>query len=358
MKIKELLNQYKKVPVLFTTFVFFVFPASGTYQLKGYEFGGGGGTGSSSNYSVEGQTGQTSGQQTGTTYNANSGLLYVQEANTPTAPTLSNTGNWYNKLFFQISTANNPTDATYLIAITSDNWATTHYLNTDNTIGGTTYTLSNFQTYTAWGGGSGGYIIGLQPSTTYKIKVKARQGSYTEGPLGPEASATTSGTSLTFDIDIASTDQETSAPYSLDVGNLTSGSVVTATNKIWIDLDTNAQYGGQVFISDANNGLKSATTNYTITSSTTNLTSVTNGFGLVGDTVTQNSGGPLVFQSPYNSGSNNVGVVDTSLRLILASSTAVTAGRASILVKAKASETIPAATDYADLFTVIAAGAF
>jgi hypothetical protein len=357
MNFKKTISQWQRNSLFLTTFIFLVMPASTGYQLKGYSFGGGGGTGSSNGYKVEGAAGQVAGDQTGTTYKSKSGLMFVQQTNTPDAPFFQNTGNWYNKLHFVINTSGNPSDTTYLIAISSDNWVTTQYVQTDNTIGNS-YTTSTFQTYAAWGGRSGGDIIGLQPSTTYKIKVKARQGVYSEGPFGPEVSATTSGPTLTFDIDVASSDQETASPYSVDVGSLTVGTVVTATDKIWIDIDTNAYNGGQVFIADQNNGLKSSTVNYTIASSTTDLSSATTGFGLIGNSVTQTSGGPLAFQSPYNGANNNVGIVDNSLRLILSSNSPIVGGRASIYVKAKASESAPAANDYSDLFTVVAAGNF
>ena len=354
---RNLLNKLKKSSVVLSTFVFFVLPASTNYGLKGYEFGSGGGVGSSTNYSAEGVSGQIAGKQSSTNYGANSGLIFVQQANTPAAPTFQNNGNWYNKLFFVINTSGNPSDATYAIAVSSDNWVTTNWVQPDNTLS-TSYGPSNFQTYAAWGGGSGGYIIGLVPNTTYKMKVKARQGKYTEGPLGVEASAATSAVVLTVDIDIASTDQETAAPYLVSMGNLTPSSVTTAANLIWIDLDTNATNGGQVFIKDQNAGLTSSVTSHTISSATGDLSILTTGFGIRGNSVNQTSGGPLSFVSPYNGATENVGVVDSTVRPVLSSNNPIVGGRAAIYVKAKASSTTPAANDYTDLFTIIAAGSF
>lgn len=357
MKIRKSVNKLRKVSLLLTTFVFFVLPASTSYNLEGYAIGGGGEVGASTSFSGEAILGQVAGKQTGTSFKSNTGLIFMQEANTPAAPTFQNNGDWYNKLFFIINTSGNPSDAKYAIAITDDNWVTTQWVQTDNTIS-STFGIGNFQTYAAWGGASGGYIIGLRQNVEYKIKVKARTGIYTEGPLGVEATVSTSPVSLTVDIDVSSTDTETAAPYLVDMGSLTVGSVKTATDKIWVDFATNAASGGQVFIKDQNTGLNSATTSYTIASSTTDLSLQSEGFGIRGDSVAQTSGGPISFQSPYNGASENVGIVDTTIRPILSTSNPIVGGRASIFVKAKASATTPAANNYTDIFTVIAAGSF
>jgi hypothetical protein len=357
LTMKNFIHKVKKSSVILSTFVFFALPASTNYGLKGYEFGSGGGVGSSSNYSVEGVAGQVAGKQSGTNYNAYSGLMFVQQANTPHTPTFTNSGGWYNKLFFIIDTSGNPTDTTYAIAMSDDNWATTKWVQTDNTLA-PTFGIANFQTYAAWGGGSGGYVIGLTSNTTYKMRITARQGNFTEGPLGVEATAATVGATLTVDIDIASTDTETAPPYLVGMGNLAPGTVTTATDLIWIDIDTSSVNGGQVFIRDQNSGLLSASTSFTIASATNDLAIQTTGFGIRGSTVTQTSGGPLSFQTPYNGASDNVGIVSTTIRPILSANNPIVGGRASIYVKAKASATTPAANDYTDLFTVIAAGSF
>ena len=71
------------------------------------------------------------------------------------------------------------------------------------------------------------------------------------------------------------------------------------------------------------------------------------------------SGGPLSAASPYNTASDNVGVVDTTIRALYSSSNLpVTGGRASILIKAKPSNLTPASNDYTDTLTLIASGSF
>lgn len=349
-------NFFKKCVHGFLTmhlFILFAFPSSTNYQLKSFEFGAGGGTADSANYSVEGVLGEIAGEQTSANFGADSGLAFVQNSNVPPAPTFVNSNSWYNKLHITLNTGNNPSDTVFAIAITDDDWVTTEYVQNDNTIG-TTLGSEDWQTYTAWGAASGEYIIGLTPNTTYKVKVSAKQGSFTQSPWGPIASASTSTSSLVFDIDISATDSETAAPYTVSMGDLTVGSVTTATEKIWIDLTSNAENGAYVYIYDAYAGLKSTHANYTIPSTSTNLTSTTEGFGIRADSTSN-----ITALSPYNGIDDNIGVVDTTVREIFNSGgAAVTNGRASMLIKAKTSSTTPAANDYTDTITLISAGTF
>ncbi|MBU2592165.1 hypothetical protein KKD61_01740 [Patescibacteria group bacterium] len=356
-KLFKKVKNYLRIPLFF---VLIAFPASTNYKLKSFTVSGGGEIGSTSpNYLMEGVVGELAGTgQTSSNYQSDSGLIFVQQANVPPAPTFTNGGSWYNRLNIIIDTGSNPTDATFAIAITDDNWTTTEWVQNDNTVG-SNLGIEDFQTYTNWGGAAGENIIGLDANTIYKVKVKARQGLYTESPLGPEASASTSQLSLSFDIDVAGTDTETGAPYVVDFGSLTSGSVNTAANKVWIDLATNAEMGGLVFVYDANSGLKSTIVNYTISSATADLSGAPEGFGLRGDTASESSGGPMAISSPYNGAGDNVGLVDTIVREIFSSSqNPVTGGRASFLLKAKPSDIAPAATDYLDTLTLIAAASF
>lgn len=340
-------------------FFFLAYPASLNYKLKSYEFGAGGDTSTSGNYSIEGQTGGMSGSLNSGVYGVDAGLIFEQQAHVPPAPTFVNSSNWYNKLKITINKDSaDPTDATYAIAISDDNWVTTKWVQNDNTVG-TNLGIEDFQTYTNWGGASGEFVIGLAPDTTYKVKVKSRQGLYTESPLGPEASAATTNVAISFDIDVAPTDQESAAPYSVSFGDLTAGSVSTATDKVWIDLTTNAEAGGYIYVSGNNAGLKSSVLNYTITSATADLTGQSEGFGIQSSSESQSSGGPFVDVSPYNGTSENVGIVNTTIReLYSTSGNPIVSGRASFLLKSKSSATTPAADDYADILTLITASTF
>lgn len=339
--------------------------SSTNYSLEEYGFGGGGVVDSAStNYSLEGILGEMTGEQSSTNYKANSGLIFIQMAGVPPTPTIVNSSSWYNKLLLTINQPTGATtDYTYAIAISTDGFvADTRYVQNDNTIGSVLGT-EDYQTYTAWGGASGELVIGLASNTTYTVKVKAVHGKYTESGFGPTASAATVGQQISFDIDIGggSDPGETGAPYSIGFGNLTAGSVSTASNRAWLDFETNGEAGGWIFVYDVNAGLKSTILNYTINSATADLASgaVTEGFGLQGASKTQTSGGPLDYTSPYNGTSDNVGLMSSTIREIFNStSSPIFGGRGSVTLKAKASSVTPGGSDYADTITLIATGSF
>lgn len=341
-------------PVLFLL----ALPASTNYELRSYGFGAGGGSLDSASYSLEGILGEQSASVSSNSYNVRGGLLGVQTAHVPPAPTLVNSDNWYNKLNITLDQGGNPSDTVYAIAISNDAWVTTNWVQSDNTVGAT-LGIEDYQTYADWGSGSGENIIGLDLNTTYWVRVKAMQGEFSESQLGPQASAATSNVSIDFDIDVSASDTETAAPYAFAFGTLTVGSVNTPSTKVWVDLDTNAQYGGYIYLSDSNSGLLSADQSYTIDSATGDLAALGEGFGVQSSTDTESSGGPLTAIAPYNNSSENVGVLDTTVReLYSTAGSSIAGGRGSFLLKAKPSNTAPAADDYTDTLTIIAAGNF
>ena len=94
----------------------------------------------------------------------------MTNANVPPTPTLTNPASHYDRLKLVLATGGNPSDTKYLIAISDDDFATTKYVQADNSLG-TSQALTNYQTYATWGGASGFYVLGLAPSTTYKVMV-------------------------------------------------------------------------------------------------------------------------------------------------------------------------------------------
>ncbi|QQS44663.1 hypothetical protein IPM65_03640 [Candidatus Roizmanbacteria bacterium] len=191
--------------LLVTAATYAASPSSTNFQLRDYSFGSGGTEQSdSTNFSLFGILGEVSqGDPSSTNFQVLPGLPNTIMPALPPAPTFNNPGSLYDRLRMIISTAGNPSDTTYAVAITeaSDtSWTYIRYIQSDGSIG-TTLGLEDFLTYTAWGGASGTYITNLQPNTTYKIKVKARQGEFTETGWGPEAVATTSIASLSFGVD-------------------------------------------------------------------------------------------------------------------------------------------------------------
>jgi hypothetical protein len=332
-------------------------PASSNFKLNSYGFGGGGtGNSSSTNYRANGVTGEVAGSASSTNYKAGAGEAYEKQANVPII-TISNGGNWYNKLKIVIDSQNNPSDALFAVAISTDNFATTQYVKSDLTIG-SSLSFSDYQTYAAWGGASGVLLRGLTRSTVYTVKAKAYRGKFTESGYGPTSSASTVDPSLTFDIDVATTDTSTNPPYQINFGNLLVSTVTDSPKKVWVTLDTNGESGGKVYVTGQNAGLRSSAAAYTIGSATGDLSTLAEGFGVQGVSTTQTSGGPLALTSPYNGAGANVGVADTLIREIFNAAAPIVSGRGSFILKAKTKPLTPASGDYAEVLTAIASASF
>jgi len=336
--------------------LFAAVPTSTNYTLNNYGFGSGGTANSTStNYGLNATTGQpASNQQTSTNYTVRPGLQQAQQAYVPVAPTFTNPSSYYNKLKFVLNPGASPSDTKFSIAVSTDNFVTTKYVQLDDTLGASKV----YQTYANWGGASGQTLIGLTYSTTYQMKANAMQTNFTETEYGPAASASTVAPTINYDIDTSAADTETASPYAVSFTSLLPGTVVTGTQRIWLDLNTNAVSGAGIYIRDANGGLKSNTANSTITSATANLAVASSGFGAQGASATQGSGGPMTITAPYNVAAQNVGIIDTTIRQIFSTTAPVTAGRTSLYLMAKSSSTTKAANDYGDTLTLTVAGVF
>lgn len=338
--------------------LFAALPATSNYQLQSYGFGSGGTSSSSTaTYSLEGTVGELSGQS-GSTANASvkPGFIQAQQAHVPKLLALDNNGGqYYNKLHFVIDPQGNPTDATYLIAVSTDNFVTDiRYVQPDGTLT-TTLAIANYQTYNSWGAGSGSVIIGLLPSTSYSVKLRATQGRFTESAFGPVSTQATAAPSLTFNL---VTSNQAAPPFSINLGILTSGSIITSTETINTTLTTNGTSGGDVYIKGQNGALNSASTSSSIAAVTNDLNSIGQGFGVQNSSVGQTSGGPYAVVSPYNASGNNVGIVTDTLRSLYSSTAPVTGGNGVLLLKAKSATTNAAASDYQEILTFVAAGNF
>ena len=343
---------------LLSTSITLAGPSSSSYELMEYGFGAGGVASSSSeSFLMQGILGEIeTASLSSENYLTLPGLTYTLEPNTPGAPTFTNPDNYYNKLRIIINNANNPADVSFKIQISSgsaDFSQDSFYIQSDHTLG----TDVVWQDYNSWGEASGFNIIGLKPGTTYYARVAAKSGVYQQGIFGPSASSATVVPSLTLNL---KTSNQASPPYTVNIGNLSPGSVTTSPDTVDTTITTNATNGALIYLYGSNNGLRSTTAgNYNITSATNNLTSVTEGYGARGTTVTQTSGGPMQILNPYNGVGNNVGVIDTNKRPISDSSnTPVYNGIFSFELKAKASNTTPSANDYIDTLTVIGTGSF
>lgn len=334
--------------------LFGALPSTATYKLNSYGFGSGGTSNSfTSTYSLEGTVGEVSGQPSSTSTNGvKPGFIQTEQAHVPKLSALdNNSGQYYNKLHYLIDNQGNPSDATFLISVSTDNFSTDiKYLQTDGTLS-STLLLADYQTYNA----GGGLIIGLLPSQTYYVRVRATQGKFTESAYGPVSNVATAAPSLTFSLSTTA-----ATPYTVGFGLLAAGSVTTATDTISTSLTTNGTSGGDVYINGRNGGLLSNSTGYKINAVTNDLANVSEGFGvqLKAGSITQTSGGPFVVKSPYNVTGTNVGVVSSTTRSLFSSTTPITGGSGSLVLEAKSATTDVAATDYQEILTFTAAGNF
>ena len=338
-------------------FLMAALPASSNYKINSYGFGtGGAGGSSSSNYKINGIAGDTAGHSASANYQAGGGETYAKQANVPLA-TISNAASWYNKLQVVIDAQNNPSDAVFAVAISSDGFVTTKYIKSDFTVG-SSLAFTDYQTLAAWGGGSGSIIRGLASGTTYSVKARAFRGKYTESPYGPVTTAATVYPQISFDIDVAATDINTNPPYQISFGSLPVSTVTDSPTKVWVSIDTNGESGAKVYLSGQYDGLRSAANAYTISALTGDLSALNEGFGAQGTSSTQSAGGPLSLTAPYNGAGANVGLTDTAIREIFSAPAPVTAGRGSFKLKAKTQPLTPASADYTETLTAIAAASF
>ena len=326
--------------------LFAAFSASNTYKLNSYSIGPGGtNSAASSTYRTQSNAGEISGTGNSTTYTEYSGAVQTEQLNVPLAPTLSNgSGTYYNELQFTINPGILPSDTTYAVAVSPNNFVTTYYVQGIGILGGTPL----YQTYTAWGGSSGSYMTGLSYSSTYEVKVAAMEGFFTNTEFGPYASSTTTSPSISLSI----------SPTSSNLGSLTAGSVITSSTNINASLTTDAESGANVFVYGQYGGLHSPSKGYTIAGVSGNLAALSEGFGLQGVSATQSSGGPLSLVSPYNQSANNVGIDSTVPYRILTTPQEVQSGSSVIELQAKSANTDLAASDYQDLLTFTASAAF
>jgi hypothetical protein len=329
-------------------------PSSSNYNLRSYEFGNGGTDSSSStNYRVEGSAGEQSGDPASSTnFRVRSGEAPIQTSSVIAKPTLSNPDGYYDRLRLVLNPGTSPSDTRYLIAISSDGFATTQYVQLDNSIAAS-YTISNYQTYSAWGGASGFFIVGLTQGTTYEVRVRALQGRFTESAYSPLSDPIATITpSLSFGV---ATTLSGVPPFAVAFSSLPAGSVFSGDADGTMNISSNAVLGGTVYIRSQNSGLTSALGGTTIPSASTDLGSASSGYGVQVVSATQSVGGPFGAVTPFDGVGNNIGGLLGSYQSILTSTSPIFGGTATVRFKAKTSATTAASTDYTDLVTFVAA---
>jgi hypothetical protein len=198
-------------------------------------------------------------------------------------------------------------------------------------------------------------MLGLSPSKTYQVKVKALQGDFTESAYSDIASASTVATSLSFSV---ATSITSTPPFNTNFSSLTPNTVVDADATAELIFSTNAVNGGTIYVISTNSGLVSALAGSTISSASADLSIASSGYGALVSATSQVSGGPIVAQNPYNGAGNNVGGLSNSLSAILDSSSAITNGSGSVTLKARSDSTTPSSADYSDTVTFVASASF
>lgn len=331
-------------------------PASTNFTLKSFDFGNGGATSSSSSYNLNGTTGaQTGASGTNGVTIVSSGRNVTQNASVPPSAAVTNPNGSYNKLRIVINTVGNPTDTRYAIAISSNGFTTTNYVQSDTSVSAL-LGIEDYQTYVQWGSATGFDVIGLQPDTSYSVKVSAYQGAFTATAFGPASIVVaTQPTTVTFSV---ATTANSTPPFNVNFAELAANTVFTANSNALLSLSTNAAFGGAVYIKGSNTGLLSASRGFTITSATADLGAVASGYGAQVSTLSQTTGGPLSAAAPFDGTANSVGQISTSLQRILGLANPVTGGTAQIKFMAKTTSSTPAATDYSDTETIVAAMKF
>jgi len=294
----------------------------------------------------------------------------------------------YNRAKIEIDDQENPIDTLYLIMITDMSSSTDYYLQSDHNIS-STYDINDFMDQCTIEGrdddntdcddsGDSGWdsdlqrynVFGLLSDVQYEVSISALHGDFNGTPFSPVETATTESPSLTFDVDASDTDEETSAPYTVDIGDLLPGTVSTAPTKIWIDLGTNSTNGANVFTRDTDAKLYSPSTSEEIPSESEDLSLDLNsngGYGLKIDIneTTQGALGPLQEASSYATISvDEVGSITATNTLIFFTDTTgvydgpIAGGRGAILIKALSTNLDSASHDFTDNITFIAVSNF
>jgi hypothetical protein len=207
-------------------------------------------------------------------------------------------------------------------------------------------------------------IKGLQPDTTYYIRVTALHGDFTQSDYSLTAMATTSAAYLFFDIDIATNSgysAETSPPYSITFSGdnrlIPGAPAATASSLIWLDVESSSSGGVAIIQSGQYGGLYSPTTSEIILSTNMDLDPAgTEGFGLQNYYIDYESSpflGEITAMINYSGIGNNVGEVSTEGRKIYDGNGPINTGRMALYLKARAGEGRTPATDYSEYINFV-----
>jgi hypothetical protein len=270
----------------------------------------------------------------------------------------------YDRARFEIDINSNPTDTLYEIQISEDNFS-----SDIKYIDGSTYepedysnhNLNDLRTKSQWETDTFN-ILGLTQGTQYYLRINALHGDFTQTENGPTESATTAGTSSSFDIDIADTNgvsDETDPPFTVTFSGtnslLAGAGTVVSDDLIWIDAETNGSGGFAIVQKGENGGLYSTTKSAQIDSITGDLDYSDEGFGLQNYYIdySTSSTGDITAMTNYSGSNRNVGIVDTDWNKVYDADGPIIDGRMALYVMARAGADKLGATDYEETITFI-----
>ncbi len=303
---------------------------SNSFKIKGDTFSAGSSGGTSTSYKISGDVNPFSDLANSASFRQERGYNPLLQAFTPEAPTFTNPSLYYSKLRLTLNPSNNPSDTLFAIAVSSDDFVTTKYVQSDNSLS-STLGIEDYQTYSAWGGGSGLLVLGLDPSTTYKAQVKALHGDFTETGYGP-ASA---GVATSVPFITLSTPAGNASLATLNVSS------VNSTTDVALTINTNGDNGYQSYIRGTGNGSNPglAHANGTlIPSSDTTLIAGIAGYGA------QASSATASIAAKYNVIGDTVGAVELTAQQLSSRNQPVTDEVTNVRFKSTISNTTTAGT--------------
>lgn len=322
------------IPIILSSIAIAQEAESPSFRIKGENLTVGAETASSSSYSVTADMNPFSDLSSSSNFKTEIGYNPRIRANTPYAPLLENPDNSYDRLVITVDPSDNPDDTFFAVIISTDDFASFAFVQNDGTVGDT-LGMEDYRTYDSWGGIDGSYILGLTPSTTYEVRIKALQGDFTEtsyGPASPEASTTEPYVNMSI------------SHSALTLGTLNVNSI-SQTTGMTVTVNTNAYSGYQVYVSDQGNGSNGGLYNGSgslILSADMTLTAGVAGYGAQANSAT------AYVDPKYDLFGNTIGGLGTSSSPLFSNTMGVTGESTTVLFKAAMSPTTIAG-EYSDI---------
>lgn len=244
----------------------------------------------------------------------------------------------YNRIKFEIDHQNNPIDTLYLVSMTDTTTSTVYYVQSTHTLA-TNYDIADYMTICGHEGrdprtGSGCVtggdpqwdttlqrynVYGLTPGRQYSVAVRALSGDFTETQYSPSVNVTLEYPTLSLDIDTGALISSNNAgPHVISLGTLVPNTVVTATNRIWLDLGTNILSGLSTYVRDTNSSLLNGGSSIPSQTEDLNVDSGNDGgYGIKNINSTETSLGTLQDGAAYiTANTTSVGALSTTSTLI------------------------------------------